>query len=217
MPLSQLGSGWAPRLEALAKSALVANGSGVGQSLQHGLPDLCNYLDLLVAWNQRLDLTAARTPDELVDLTLGDALVMASELGARPMRAVDVGSGAGAPALPLAILCPSLAITLVEPKQKRVAFLRTAQATLHLTNASVVRCRSEAMAPAGFEVAMSRATLAPDVWLPEGARLATSAVWVLLARGAAPSHGGWRQVWEREYRLPLTGVPRKMLRYERAS
>jgi 16S rRNA (guanine527-N7)-methyltransferase len=178
------------------------------------MPQLRDYLDLLVAWNQRLDLTAARTPDELVDLTLADALVIARS---RPPsgRYIDVGSGAGAPALPLALMCPELKFTLVEPKAKRVAFLRTALGSLGITNVSVLRGRSEVVQARSFDVALSRATLSPTEWLSEGARLATQAVWVLLARGAVPELAGWRVSSESSYRWPLTDAERRALRFER--
>lgn len=184
-------------------------------------PALCQYLDLLVAWNQRVDLTAARSEDELVDLVLADALVLAgSHFVSQPAgaasgpRLVDVGSGAGAPAIPVALLHPGLALTLVEPKAKRVAFLRTCLGALSLPGVVARRGRSELLAAGSFEIAMSRATLPPSDWLREGARLATRTVWVLLARGDAPRLAGWRLVDEQRYQWPLTGVERRALRYQ---
>ncbi|MGH7440525.1 MAG: RsmG family class I SAM-dependent methyltransferase, partial [Polyangiaceae bacterium] len=63
------------------------------------------WLTRLEEWNARVDLTAARSPDELVDLMLVDALVVAPRLP-RGVRVVDVGSGAGAPGLAIALLRP---------------------------------------------------------------------------------------------------------------
>lgn len=185
----------------------------LGLEFGHATPRLCQYLDLLLDWNRRVDLTAARTADELVDLVVGDALVLARHCPAGVSRWVDVGAGAGAPALPLALLCPELELTLVEPKAKRVAFLRTAVGALGLQNASVLRARSESLADASFDTALSRATLPPDAWLEEGARLATRSVWVLLARGDAPEWPGWRLELTRVYRWPLTGARRRAVRY----
>src|SRR5690606_26804470 len=66
------------------------------------------YLDQVVTWNARMDLTAARTLDELVDLSFADAVVIAREerrrSGALEARWADVGSGAGAPGIPLFLL-----------------------------------------------------------------------------------------------------------------
>lgn len=218
MPLPKLGTGWTRRLETVGQ-ALSSNRADVAARFSRALPSLCRYLDLLVEWNQRFDLTAARSEDELVDLTLADALVIAAgALGKTPPSPgetwVDVGSGAGAPALPLALLLPELALTLVEPKSKRVAFLRTASGALSL-NTRVTRARSEEVAPATHAVALSRATLAPELWLTEGARLATHAVWVLLARADAPRLEAWQVSGDWEYRWPLTGAERRALRFVR--
>ena len=214
MPLTPLGADWAPRLESVAASLLLPQHSLVMARFVEVVPTLCKYLDLLVQWNQRLDLTAARSADELVDLTLADAAVLAMHTPVGSGVVVDVGSGAGAPALPFVMLCPDLALTLVEPKAKRVAFLRTASAALGLTNISVVRSRSDALPGACCATAISRATLSPELWLAEGARLATQRVWVLLGRGQAPHLRGWQRVAEREYQLPLTLAMRRALCYE---
>ena len=96
----------------------------------HVAQQLAVYCDLVVAWNQRVDLTAARSADELVDLLLADALAIASALPTvAGERWLDVGSGVGAPGIPLALLLP-LNMTLIEPREKRVAFLRTAVGSL---------------------------------------------------------------------------------------
>ena len=121
MALSALGSGWRGRVERAVE------GLGVAALPEATIGAVARLLDLVVAWNAKVDLTAARDADELVDLFLADALILAK---LRPAISgldwVDVGSGAGAPAIPLALLVPELELTLVEPKAKRVAFLRSA-------------------------------------------------------------------------------------------
>jgi len=171
---------------------------------------LCN---LVVEWNRRIDLTAARDSEELVDLMVADAAVLARTRPPDAERWVDVGSGAGAPGLALCLLAPQLCMTLVEPRDKRVAFLRTALGTLDLSDVVVERRRSSELPTASADVAVSRATLPPQEWLPEGARLATRAVWVLLAREAPPSLEGWRVDHDEAYRLPLTGAERRVVRF----
>ena len=83
------------------------------------IPAVQKWLDLLAEWNARMDLTAARTEDERIDLMLADALALAPRI-AEGARVVDVGTGAGAPGLALALLRPDLETTLVEPLTKRV-------------------------------------------------------------------------------------------------
>jgi 16S rRNA (guanine527-N7)-methyltransferase len=176
---------------------------------------ITRWIDLVSAWNKRIDLTAAKTEDDLVDLMLADALMLATRIP-EGARVVDVGTGAGAPGLPLAIARPDLSVTLVEPLQKRVALLRTAVGSLSGTRPTVVRARGEELAARGerFDVAVSRATLAPAVWLDLGARLAPEgAVWVLLAREAPSVKEGWNIAEDVSYRWPLTGKERRAVRF----
>jgi 16S rRNA (guanine527-N7)-methyltransferase len=170
---------------------------------------LALYCDLAVAWNQRVDLTAARSADELVDLLLADAVAIASALpGAAAERWVDVGSGVGAPGIPLALLLP-VQMTLVEPREKRVAFLRTAVGSLARADIAVSRMRSDRLAKASCDVAVSRATLPPAEWLAEGARLASRRVWLLLAKAGLPDIGERAVAADVRYRWPLTGAERR--------
>ncbi|MCC6897517.1 MAG: 16S rRNA (guanine(527)-N(7))-methyltransferase RsmG [Polyangiaceae bacterium] len=202
---TRLGAGLAPRIEQCLR--------GVGADPD---PDtirtLAAFLDRVVEWNAKVDLTAARDDDELVDLFVADAAVVARLHGRSDESWVDVGSGAGAPGIPLALLTGGR-FTLVEPKEKRVAFLRTLVGALGLEGVTVRRDRSDAVARQGFDVAISRATLEPPEWLVEGARLARRAVWVLVARVDPPTLEGWQIDRDESYALPLTGAARRALRY----
>ena len=167
------------------------------------------YCDLVVTWNQRVDLTAARDADELVDLLLADALAMtAARRGVAGERWFDVGSGVGAPGIPLALLAP-VDMTLIEPRNKRVAFLRTAAGSLQRPDIAVRRARSDDFPAASCDVAVSRATLPPPEWLDEGTRLATRSVWLLLAKASLPDAGKQRIVADISYQWPLTGAERR--------
>jgi 16S rRNA (guanine527-N7)-methyltransferase len=173
------------------------------------VPQLCAYCDLVVTWNQRVDLTAARSADELVDLLLADAFaIISQQSGLASERWFDVGSGVGAPGIPLALLSP-MRMTLIEPRNKRVAFLRTAVGSLHRPDVIVVRKRSDEFEAASCDVAVSRATLPPPEWLNEGARLATQRVWLLLAKAAVPELGGRKILADFSYEWPLTRVARR--------
>jgi len=170
---------------------------------------LIAYCDLAVTWGQRIDLTAARSADELVDLLLADALALtAARAGSAGERWFDVGSGVGAPGIPLALLAP-IKMTLVEPRTKRVAFLRTAVGALGRPDITVSRSRSDEFLAASCDVAVSRATLPPPDWLKEGARLATRAVWLLLAKAGVPDLDGRATLADVTYSWPLTGAQRR--------
>ncbi len=177
------------------------------------------WLERLEEWNARIDLTAARSREELVDLMVADALVLAPRVP-RGARLIDVGTGAGAPGLALAILRNDLRVTLVEPLAKRTAFLRTVLGALGRTDVVIERARGAALAGRrAWDVAVSRATLAPGDWLDLGAGLAAPGgdVWVLLARDAPPAHA--RAVLEDDhaYTWPLTAAERRAVRYRLAS
>lgn len=210
MALTRLGSGWDPKIERCL--------AGLGQErAPASVRALAELLDRVVEWNDKVDLTAAREPDALVDLFVADAAVVAAEHPEPDQRWVDVGSGAGAPGIPLAVLSASASFTLVEPKAKRVAFLRTAVGALGLQRVRVERARSDALSAASFDVAISRATLEPAEWLEEATRIATAAAWLLLARSEPPSVQGWRIDRDRAYELPLTRAPRRAVRYVRSA
>lgn len=183
---------------------------------------LAAFVELVRDWNARVNLTAARTPEAMVEVMCADALVLASEALVPPDgRVVDVGSGAGGPALALAILRPDLRLTLVEPLRKRVTFLRTAVGTLGLADrVKVLEGRLELDDPglegAPFDLAMSRATFAPAEWLAAGTALAPR-VLVLTAQEEPPEAPKGFRVGAREaYRLPSSGARRQATLYARA-
>jgi len=171
---------------------------------------LRTWLALLADWNKRIDLTAARSDDELVDLMLADAALLAKHV-ARGARVVDVGTGAGAPGLALALMRPDLDVTLVEPLAKRASFLRTVVGSVNRPDVKIFRERGDAtLARVGraFDVATSRATLAPLEWVPLGLALAPLA-WALLARDEPPAVAGTSTVLDVTYNWPRTGAHRR--------
>ena len=86
---------------------------------------------------------------------------------------VDLGSGAGFPGIPLAVLHPQSQITLVESRQKRAVFLRRVIAQAQITNAIVFHGRTEELSPASFEGVISRAYKPPTEYLKDAERLLT--------------------------------------------
>lgn len=85
------------------------------------------YLDLLIRWNARVNLTAIRRPEEIVQRHFGESLFTGAHLTARLKDGADLldyGSGAGFPGLPIQLLLPGVRVTLAESQAKKVAFLR---------------------------------------------------------------------------------------------
>lgn len=173
---------------------------------------LLEYLDSLVTWGKRHDLHAARSADELVDLSLPDAWMLACFADDGSSWA-DIGTGAGAPGLPLKLLRPDLNVTLVEPRTKRVAFLRTVVGKVDAGPIPVLRKRSDELVVKSFDAVVSRAVLAPRPWLEHGATLARRDVWILVAQADAPSLDGYACDVDVTYEWPLTRVTRRVLRY----
>jgi 16S rRNA (guanine527-N7)-methyltransferase len=103
------------------------------------------YIDILLKWNARVNLTAVREPGEIVTRHFGESFFAAEVLRARaaPETAIDLGSGAGFPGIPLAISMPETQVTLIESNGKKSTFLREVISLLQLKNASVFTGRGE--------------------------------------------------------------------------
>jgi 16S rRNA (guanine527-N7)-methyltransferase len=98
------------------------------------------YLDLLARWNRRINLTSfdLDTPtDAAIDRLIVEPLRAAAFVRDGDRLAVDVGSGGGSPAIPIALACPWLHMTLVEVRARKAAFLREGVRALALTGARV--------------------------------------------------------------------------------
>ena len=176
---------------------------------------LCIWIDTVASWNARIDMTAARNDEELVDLMVADAAELSLRLAAGGPRVVDVGSGAGAPGLPLALLRPDVTMTLVEPMQKRAAMLRLTIGKLGLAaRVNVLQARDDEIDDT-YDVAISRATLPPQQWLERAADLIAPGgeIWVLLAKQDAPALDGLSIVEDVSYRWPLTAAERRLVAY----
>jgi len=103
------------------------------------LPDtlyrqLSLYLDLLLKWNARTNLTAIRNPEDIVRRHFGESLFAAQHLDPAATTLLDFGSGAGFPGLPIALLRPKIQVTLAESQNKKATFLREVARTLGLSS-----------------------------------------------------------------------------------
>ena len=120
---------------------------------------LLDHVRLLAKWNRVYNLTAVREPLEMVTRHLLDSLAVLSYLRAlRPGRVLDVGTGGGLPGIPLAIMAPEVAFTLLDSNGKKTRFVQQAVLELGLGNVEVVHARVEDWHPeAPFDVVISRA------------------------------------------------------------
>jgi 16S rRNA (guanine527-N7)-methyltransferase len=108
------------------------------------LHKLQTHFDLLLKWNAKVSLTAIRDPQEIMRRHFGESLFTGDRLETKPQtRLADLGSGAGFPGLPIAVLHPEINVTLIESQQKKVAFLREVIRSAQIGNASVYAGRAE--------------------------------------------------------------------------
>src|SRR5512140_185186 len=126
--------------ETLARAALA-----VPITLTASALDRCKrYVETLLLWRQRLSLTSAATPWAIVLDHILDSLHLAPLI--RPgCRVADIGSGAGFPGVPLAIVCPEAHFVLVESRRKKANFLREVARQVRLTNVEVAEQRAEGL------------------------------------------------------------------------
>jgi 16S rRNA (guanine527-N7)-methyltransferase len=111
------------------------------------LNSISTYIDLLVRWNARINLTSIRQPEAIVTRHFGESLFAAHHLFPNPGQAaslIDVGAGAGFPGVPIKLWAPQLHLTLIESSHKKAAFLRQLARTLTLTDINIVPGRAEA-------------------------------------------------------------------------
>ncbi len=136
------------------------------------LASVQTHLDLLLRWNQRMNLTGLRTPEEIVTRHFGESLFAASQLLERSATTstFDLGSGAGFPGLPLKYWAPGIALTLIEGHGKKATFLKEVVRSIGLKGVTVLDQRGEHVAEQAELVTM-RAVEKFDSVLPVAARL----------------------------------------------
>ena len=106
------------------------------------------YLDLLLKWNAKINLTAVRSPEEIVTRHFGESLFVASRIFPDQnsnASLIDIGSGAGFPGLPAKIWAPRISLTLIESNQRKSTFLREIVRALGLANVRVETSRAETL------------------------------------------------------------------------
>jgi 16S rRNA (guanine527-N7)-methyltransferase len=152
---------------------------------------LSAYLDLLLKWNSQTNLTAIRSPEEIVRRHFGESLFAGTHLG-EPLAStlLDLGSGAGFPGLPIALLHPQIAVTLAESQNKKATFLREVVRTLELPNVEVWAGRAEDLAAGRrFHTVTLRAVDNMQAALSAAATLSEEQVLLLSGIGAEPPPG----------------------------
>ncbi len=177
---------------------------------------LQRFLDLLERWNRAYNLTAIRRRRDMVVRHLLDSVSIEPYL--RGPRILDVGSGAGLPGVPLAVLRPDLSFVLLDSSAKRVRFLREVRRVLALVQVEVVHARVQDYRPsAGFDTVLSRAFSSLRDFVDNAGRLVGTSGRLLAMKG--PGYAGedielppgYRLQGSRQLRVPGLGPQRMLL------
>jgi 16S rRNA (guanine527-N7)-methyltransferase len=150
------------------------------------LENISKYIDLILKWNRRVNLTAIRDPEEIVTRHFGESFFAATQwlVPEKHESVIDIGSGAGFPGLPLAMYSPKAAVTLIESQGKKAAFLNEVIFALGLRNAKVFNSRAEDLRTQGDLVTL-RAVEKFEKVLPAAAGLVRPSGRLGLMIGAA--------------------------------
>lgn len=185
-----------------------------------------SYMDLLQQWAAKINLTAIVDPLAIIDRHFCDSLALWPALGltapsaiSSTSRLLDIGSGAGFPGVPLKIVAPEIGLTLLEPRQKRAAFLQVLIAELGCTHSQVTTSRLaeySCTAAKGYNWIVARGVGQFD-------DLVTQAIDLLDQDGGFAFYLTERQakntlkrrsgfeVRDYPYRLPFSGLERRLL------
>lgn len=187
------------------------------------LRKLMEYSEMLLSWNERMNLTAITGErDVIIKHFLDSFTCAATGYVADGLRAIDIGTGAGFPGIPLKIIYPGLRITLLDALKKRVRFLKNVISELGLEGITAIHGRAEELARdtahrEGYQLCFSRAVAPMSVILEyclpfvkigglflamkgpgydEELRAAVNAIDIL----------GGRMVQVHDFRLPFTNI-----------
>jgi 16S rRNA (guanine527-N7)-methyltransferase len=194
---------------ALAPSRVIATLQPFGIDITEAFAiRIADYVRLLLRWNEKVSLTTVTAPQEILTRHFGESLIGGRMAQIKAGSLLDVGSGAGFPALPIAMLAPGIRETLLEPNVKKAAFLAEACRQLGLIDrVEVVRARLEEFAAreAVFDFVTSRAVRITPKFLEKCGELVADSGRVVLWLGQediAPVKGtpGW--IWGEPALIP---------------
>ena len=186
------------------------------------MQDILTYIDILLRWNQKLNLTAIRDPEYIVTRHFGESIFAAQHLyAASPAQAqlslppagarlLDVGSGPGFPGLPIKICLPELAVTLIESSHKKATFLREVVRVLTLTGIDVFTGRAQDFPACSADMVTLRAVERFETALQAAVRLLRASGRLALLIGQSQvsrAVSPWpRIVWRDPLQIPLSAA-----------
>ena len=203
------------------RNTLTAGAGELGLALDSVQVDqLLGLLDLLSTWNAKFNLTAIKEPIAMVEKHLLDSLSVQPWI--RGPRVTDVGTGAGFPGLPLAIVNPALRFTLLDATGKKIRFVAHAARALGLDHVEAICARAENFRPAeGSATVVSRALAALPAFVAAAGHLCAPGGALLAMKGRDPGAEladlprGWRVRAIERLRVPGLDAERHLVILER--
>jgi 16S rRNA (guanine527-N7)-methyltransferase len=170
-------------------------------------------LDLLMRWNEKINLTAIRSPEEAVTRHFGESLFISTRLRMTG-RLLDIGTGAGFPGLALKIAFPELEVTLLEPVGKKRAFLKEVIRVCELSSVRVLADRLEdflaAHSAPEFDFATMRAVGNLEVLVPFAAKAlkigGNCLLWLSTEQGLGLAKTDPGLTWKPPLVMPISGT-----------
>ena len=191
---------------ALGEFQIVVNDSQVAQIQQ--------YTSILLAWNEKINLTAIRDPLEVLNRHFCESMYAAATVPVEDGRLADVGSGAGFPGLPLKIIRPELQVVLIESNVKKATFLAEVIRDLGLADARVLVNRyqelSEEVAPLDFVCSRALGEFAPFLEWAHSEKVAAKQVILWIGARDLPEFHKIR-TWEWREPIPVPNSLRRLL------
>jgi 16S rRNA (guanine527-N7)-methyltransferase len=204
------------------RSALIQAAGSFGTPLSVASADrLLQLIDELLRWNRTYNLTAITRRDEVITHHLLDSLSIQPALHGTTVA--DVGTGAGFPGLPLAVVEPERRFTLIDSNNKKVRFVSHAAHLLGLSNVAAVHSRSESFkAATPFDTVVARAFAALPELLKLVSPLCGPRTRVLAMKGKQPDDEiagvppAWRVLEVRALQVPGLNEERHLVTLQRA-
>lgn len=149
------------------ENILIDGAQKMGINLHKGqIKKFSRYLELLVQWNKKINLTSLKTPQEIIIKHFLDSIscikVINKYINIEGISIIDVGTGAGFPGIPIKIVCPSISLSLLEARKKKTIFLEKIIEEINLQKVEVLNGRAEAFGKCPnyrqkYDIVLSRA------------------------------------------------------------
>ncbi|MBF0560356.1 MAG: 16S rRNA (guanine(527)-N(7))-methyltransferase RsmG [Nitrospirae bacterium] len=167
-----------------AQELLIKGLAETGANVPGDAVDLfLHYLSELKRWNKAYNLTALKSDRDIIIKHFLDSLLFYRAFPEAIGDVCDVGSGAGFPGIPIAIVMRDIPVTLVEPSRKKCAFLRNISRALSLSNISVLESRIEDVEHTHFDIAVTRALFSIDEFIAKAKHIVRKGGCLIVNKG----------------------------------